>query len=81
MLRLILPPKSFKKQNRMIRNVTLEEMGEAFKQLEEQGWKPQWCNKPVPQFDSVEKAEKFMESGDITPDGYVWLPEEPTDKA
>ena len=65
----------------MIRNVTLEEMGEAFKQLEEQGWKPQCCSKPVPQFDSVEKAEKFMESGDITPDGYVWLPEEPTDKA
>ena len=60
----------------MIRNVTLEEMGEAFKQLEEQGWKPQWCSKPVPQFDSVEKAEKFMESGDVTPDGYVWMSEE-----
>ena len=65
----------------MIRNATTEELKESVKQMEEQGWNPQWCSKPVPQFDSVEKAEKFMESGDITPDGYVWLPEEPTDKA
>lgn len=60
----------------MIRNVTLEEMGEAFKQLEEQGWKPQWCSKPVPLFDSAEKVKKYLESGDAAPDGYVWMPEE-----
>ena len=77
----LCPRKTIKKQNRMIRNVTSEEMEEIFKGLKEQGWNPQWCDTPVPLFDSVEKAEKFMESGDITPDGYVWLPEEPTDEA
>ena len=65
----------------MIRNATTEELKESFKRMEEQGWNPQWCSKPVPQFDSVEKAEKFMESGDITPDGDVWMPEEPKDEA
>ena len=60
----------------MIRNVTLEEMGEVFKQLEEQGWNPQWCNTSVPQFDSAEKAIKYLESCDAAPDGYVWMSEE-----
>ena len=64
----------------MIRNVTLEEMGEVFKQLEEQGWNPQWCNTSVPQFDSAEKAIKYLESvkgsAKSAPAG-----EEPTDKA
>lgn len=57
-------------------NVTLEEMKEIFKQLEEQGWNPQWCNKPVPYFESPEQAQKFMDSKGITPDGYMWMPEQ-----
>ena len=76
-------------------NVTLEEMKEIFKQLEEQGWNPQCCNTPVPYFESPEQALKFMDSKGITLDGYMWMPEqmvndsaacatsgeEPTDKA
>ena len=76
-------------------NVTLEEMKEIFKKMEEQGLNPQWCNTPVPYFESPEQAEKFMKSKGITPDGYMWMPEqmvkdsaasapareEPTDKA
>ena len=57
-------------------NVTLEEMKEIFKKMEEQGLNPQWCNTPVPYFESPEQAEKFMNSKGITPDGYVWLPEQ-----
>ena len=60
----------------MIRNVTSEEMKEIFKGLKEQGWNPQWCNTPVPLFDSAEKAIKYLESGDAAPDGYAWMPEE-----
>ena len=76
-------------------NVTLEEMKEIFKQLEEQGWNPQCCNTPVPYFESPDQALKFMDSKGITLDGYMWMPEqmvkdsaasapvgeEPTDKA
>ena len=46
----------------MIRNVTSEEMEEIFKGLKEQGWNPQWCDTPVPLFDSAEKAIKYLES-------------------
>ena len=46
----------------MIRNVTSEEMEEIFKKLKEQGWNPQWCDTPVPLFDSAEKAIKYLES-------------------
>ena len=60
----------------MIRNATSEEMEEIFKQMKEQGWNPQWCDTPVPLFDSAEKAIKYLESGDAAPDGYVWMPEE-----
>ena len=51
----------------MIRNVTSEEMKEIFKELKEQGWNPQWCNTPVPLFDSAEKVKKYLESGDAAP--------------
>ena len=64
----------------MIRNVTSEEMKEIFKKLKEQGWDPQWCDTPVPLFDSAEKAIKYLESvkggAKSAPAG-----EEPTDKA
>ena len=60
----------------MIRNATSEELKEIFKELKEQGWNPQWCDTPVPLFDSAEKAIKYLESGDAAPDGYVWMPEE-----
>ena len=76
-------------------NVTLEEMKEIFKQLEEQGWNPQWCNKPVPYFETPEQAQKIMDSKGNTPARYMCMPEqivkdsaasapsgeEPTDKA
>jgi hypothetical protein len=57
-------------------NVTLEEMKEIFKKMEEQGLNPQWCNTPVPCFESPEQAQKFMNSKGITPDGYMWMPEQ-----
>ena len=64
----------------MIRNVTSEEMEEIFKGLKEQGWNPQWCDTPVPLFDSAEKAMKYLESvkggAKSAPAG-----EEPTNKA
>ena len=56
--------------------VTYKEMLETFKQLEEAGLNPQWCNVPVPYFDSPVQAGNFTDPGDITPEGYVWLPEE-----
>jgi SOS-response transcriptional repressor LexA len=56
--------------------VTYKEMLEMFKQLEEAGLNPQWCNVPVPYFDSPVQAGAFTDPGDITPEGYVWLPEE-----
>lgn len=42
-----------------------QELKELFKQLEEQGWNPQWCDTPVPYYDNPVMCGNPTDVGDI----------------
>lgn len=51
-----------------------EELRELFRILDEQGWKPQLCDTPVPYYDNRVPCGKPLSAGDTTEGGYMMLP-------
>ena len=60
----------------MRNKITQEEFWEIFRKLEEAGWEPQLCNRPVPYIDSGVQAGKPTDNGDYTRGEVIILPEE-----
>ena len=53
-----------------------EEFQEILEQLEKAGMNPQVCNTPVPYFDATVQAGLLTDPGDVSPAGWVMMPED-----
>ena len=56
--------------------MTNEEIMKIFRELEEAGLNPQLCNTPVPYFDAAVQAGLPTDPGDVTPSGWMYLPDD-----
>ena len=56
--------------------ITNDEIMKIFRELEEAGLNPQLCNTPVPYFDAAVQAGLPTDPGDVTPSGWMYLPDD-----